>query len=145
MGKTQVNLENLAEYRKELARWRRAAVSSILLYGCNVARGLRGRGFIEKLHQLTGAKVAASATRTGNKKLGGNWELETATHPMRMALAFEPRVMASYRGVFAQGDLDATFGTGGIVITAIGAGSSGYGTVVQSDGKIVMGQLVLQW
>ncbi len=51
----------------------------ILLYGCNVATGPEGAEFLATVSGLTGANVAASATPTGPRSLGGDWILETAT------------------------------------------------------------------
>ena len=48
----------------------------ILLYGCDFARGARGKTAINTLAQLTGADIAASNDYTGNKALGGDWHLE---------------------------------------------------------------------
>lgn len=40
-----------------------------------MAAGDAGTELIEKLHALTGAEIAASANPTGNKALGGDWNL----------------------------------------------------------------------
>ncbi|RCJ15932.1 hypothetical protein A6S26_06460 [Nostoc sp. ATCC 43529] len=45
---------------------------NLLLYGCNVAAGDAGEEFLNKLHSLTGANIAASATKTGKDTLYGN-------------------------------------------------------------------------
>jgi hypothetical protein len=59
-----------------------------LLYGCNVAAGDSGAEFIEKLHQLTGANIAASARLTGNVALGGDWELEVIRGELEVDVPF---------------------------------------------------------
>ncbi|ELS05629.1 VCBS repeat-containing protein, partial [Xenococcus sp. PCC 7305] len=54
------------------------AKPKILLYGCNVAQGEKGKQFLNKLHQLTQAQIQASSTKIGNAELGGNWQLDIA-------------------------------------------------------------------
>jgi len=73
LGNSQLNLTNIHNYTQQLQHWQR---QNILLYGCNVAAGDAGEEFIHKLHQITNATISASATKTGNAALGGNWELE---------------------------------------------------------------------
>ncbi|MDB9436099.1 DUF4347 domain-containing protein, partial [Dolichospermum lemmermannii CS-548] len=73
LGNSQLNLTNIHNYTQQLQQWQR---QNILLYGCNVAAGDAGAEFIHKLHQITTATISASATKTGNAALGGNWELE---------------------------------------------------------------------
>jgi len=106
LGNCQLNLTNIYDYRQQLQNW--ANIHHILLYGCNVAAGDAGEEFVTKLHQLTGATVMASAKRTGNKALGGDWELEVVYPkicPLGIrespSLAFLPSAMAVYSDVLA--------------------------------------------
>ncbi len=48
----------------------------ILLFGCDLAHGSKGRDFVELLGRLTGRDIAASVDGTGHASLGGNWDLE---------------------------------------------------------------------
>jgi Ca2+-binding RTX toxin-like protein len=73
LGNGQLNLDNISKYADLLPHWQS---ENILLYGCNVAAGDAGEEFIRKLHEITNATISASATKTGNAALGGNWELE---------------------------------------------------------------------
>jgi hypothetical protein len=73
LGNSQLNLDNISQYADLLPHWQS---ENILLYGCNVAAGDAGEEFIRKLHEITNATISASATKTGNAALGGNWELE---------------------------------------------------------------------
>lgn len=50
---------------------------SLLLYGCDVAKGEAGRAFVQQMAKATGRAVAASDNLTGAAKLGGDWVLET--------------------------------------------------------------------
>ncbi|MGC9525525.1 MAG: DUF4347 domain-containing protein, partial [Limnospira sp.] len=97
LGNTQLNLDTLDEYADLLKRWR---CDRIFLYGCNVAAGDAGSEFIEKLHNLTGAEIAASATPTGNPALGGNWKLEITTGNFEVNLAIDQKAIAAYPHVF---------------------------------------------
>ena len=78
LGSTVLTTANLADYRTQLSQIG-ATVSEdgdILLYGCDVAAGVTGQSFIERLAFYTGADVAASTDYTGSAALGGDWELE---------------------------------------------------------------------
>ncbi|REJ39306.1 MAG: DUF4347 domain-containing protein, partial [Microcystis aeruginosa TA09] len=104
LGNCQLNLTNIYDYRQQLQNW--AKINRILLYGCQVAAGDAGEEFIEKLHQLTGATVMASATPTGSSRGGGDWELEVIVSPaeseqdLNISLAFNGETLATYQGVF---------------------------------------------
>jgi hypothetical protein len=98
LGNTQLSLETIDRYAWELQSW---SVRSLVLYGCSVAAGNAGTEFVEKLHQLTGASIAASTTPTGNSVLAGNWNLEVTVGNPQPDPAFTPSAMQSYRGVFA--------------------------------------------
>jgi Ca2+-binding RTX toxin-like protein len=122
-------------------QWRYALSekADILLYGCEVAAGEMGESFVQRLHQLTGTNISASANKTGNAALGGDWELEKTTGESAASLAFSPEAMAAYPGTFAtingtNGDdiLDGGYGAD----TLIG----GYGNdiyIVNNAGDIV--------
>ncbi|MDE5116588.1 MAG: DUF4347 domain-containing protein, partial [Trichodesmium sp. St2_bin2_1] len=69
------------------------------LYGCNVAAGDGGEEFIDKLHRLTGAEIAASKSLTGAAVKGGNWELEVRTGQQPPTSALQTEVMQTYSGV----------------------------------------------
>jgi hypothetical protein len=105
LGNCQLNLTNIYDYRQQLQSW--AKINRILLYGCQVAAGDAGEEFIEKLHQLTGATVMASATPTGSSKWGGDWDLEAivsrteSEQNLNISLAFDGETLATYEGVFA--------------------------------------------
>lgn len=96
LGNTHLSLDTFNNYATQLQEW---DVTNLLLYGCNVAAGDAGEEFIEKLHQLTRANIAASRTPTGNSALGGNWELEVVLGQEQPLLAFLPSVMAAYEGI----------------------------------------------
>lgn len=93
----------LTQYTSQIQSWRQALAqdADILLYGCNIAQGLKGEAFVQQLSQLTGADVAASNNLTGNAKLGGDWELEYYTGSIEAPGIFEPWAQAAYEHVLA--------------------------------------------
>ncbi|MDH6059449.1 DUF4347 domain-containing protein, partial [Chrysosporum bergii ANA360D] len=98
LGDTQLNLDTLHRYSQQLQQWH---ISNLLLYGCNVAAGAAGEEFIQRLSNLTGAKVAASKTLTGSAALNGDWNLEVTTGDMDLSLAFTSHAMFNYQGVLS--------------------------------------------
>jgi hypothetical protein len=76
LGNCQLNLTNIYDYRQQLQNW--AKINRILLYGCQVAARDGGTEFINKLSQITRAKIAASSRRVGNAALAGSWQLEVS-------------------------------------------------------------------
>jgi hypothetical protein len=109
LGNTRLGLDTLDEYSQQLQQWQKIFSASaksdnpwnLLIYGCNVGLGDAGAEFVEKLHQLTGANIAASRQRIGNAALGGNWELEVRTAQMEVNLAFTQTTRDAYPGVLA--------------------------------------------
>jgi Tol biopolymer transport system component len=105
LGNSCLSLKTLELYASLLERWflkekqRPGFAPSLLLYGCNVAATDIGTEFIAKLRQITGARIAASTTPTGNPALGGNWRLEVTTERMITTLAFPMTTQVAYSGV----------------------------------------------
>ncbi|MDI9640123.1 tandem-95 repeat protein [Geitlerinema splendidum] len=141
LGTSNLNNLTLLRYTSQLQHWfEQTAQSEMYLYGCNVAATAVGKAFISFLAELTGAKIAASCTLTGNSALGGNWKLEVTTEKMTSLPAFSVATLENYAGVLAAGDLDTTFGIGGKVITDIGTNSSdsGRSVTIDSSGRILV-------
>lgn len=123
LGNSQLSLSTLDHYAPTLQAW---SVPQLLFYGCNVAAGDAGAEFIEAVSALTGANVAASTTVTGHAELGGNWDLDVATHNTPLALAFGESVKEW------QGALNVTINpTGG----SLADGSDGLRIILTSDGS----------
>ncbi|MDZ7965362.1 MAG: DUF4347 domain-containing protein [Nostoc sp. DedSLP03] len=116
LGNTHLGIDTLDEYSQQLQQWQKIFSTSgkadnpinLLIYGCNVALGDAGEEFVEKLHQLTGANIAASRQRIGNAALGGNWELEVRTADMEVNLAFAETTREAYAGVLATFTVNST-------------------------------------
>ena len=107
LGNSQLSLDNLDKYQSHLETCFSQSPSPLvplsprlLLYGCNVAAGDAGSEFVTKLHQLTGAKIAASTTPIGNTAKGGNWQLDATNRLDKPQLAFPESLKQNYGGVF---------------------------------------------
>lgn len=139
LGTARLTLGSLAARAPDLARWGRSLREGgdILFYGCSVAQGRRGADLLDRIADLTHADVAASDDPTGAARCGGDWVLEEATGPLELA-PLSPRFAAGLPGLLAAGDLDPSFGTGGIGTVPIGPGDDQIqGVALQPDGKIV--------
>ncbi|MEG4594386.1 FG-GAP-like repeat-containing protein, partial [Microcoleus sp. F8_C2] len=55
--------------------------------------------FLQRLNELTGADIAASANLTGNAALGGNWELEVQTGLIETPIPFNANALTTYSGL----------------------------------------------
>lgn len=134
LGKTVVNLQTLEKYAPALKVWgERRHRLQLLLYGCSVAAGEVGKAFLSQLRELTKAAIAASERPTGSPEKGGDWNLEVRTGHIEAGLAFQPQVMAAYRGILpaTTGDDSLTGTAGADTISAL----AGNDTVSGGDGK----------
>ena len=107
LGNTQLSLDTLNKYQSQLKTWFSSSPSpqvpkspSLLIYSCNVAAGDAGEEFISKLHNITGAKIAASTTPIGNADLGGNWELDSQTSAIKTPTVFRKTTQQNYAEIF---------------------------------------------
>ena len=73
LGKSHLSLFSLNRYAPQLITW---SVPNIVLYGRNVATGDTGIEFIQRLHQVTGANIAAFTQKIENTTSCGNWQLD---------------------------------------------------------------------
>ena len=117
LGNSQLSLDTLNQYQLELQTWFSQSPSpsvpqspSLLIYGCNVAAGDAGEEFIAKLHHLTGAEIAASATHTGNAAQGGDWNLEVTTSNIPVSLPFQQSTLDNYSFVMGRPSPDKGYG-----------------------------------
>jgi Ca2+-binding RTX toxin-like protein len=131
LGSGVLNNGNLDDYAAQLAQIGRhlGEDADIMLYGCEVAQGKAGQTFIERLAQITGATVAASARLVGAADLGGDWLLEAQTgamHSSALELTY-PGVLAIVNGTTGNDTLTGTTGddtlTGGLGNDALDGGS----------------------
>jgi hypothetical protein len=95
LGKTSLDAGNISQYTYLLSEW---GVKEILLYACNVAAD---EEFIRRLHQLTGANIAASREKVGNIALGGTSQLEGQIGEVTAANKLLVEAIANYPGLLA--------------------------------------------
>jgi Domain of unknown function (DUF4347)/FG-GAP-like repeat/FG-GAP repeat len=98
LGQTTLNIGQLQAQSQLLQQW---DVAEISLYSCEVAQGDLGRDFVYQLSELTGATVAAAATKTGNRLLGGSWDLTVTTGAIVAPKLFDTSILESYSAVLA--------------------------------------------
>ncbi len=99
LGNSRLSLLTLDKYTLHLTSWffsRHSSPQSIYLYGCNVAAGNAGAKFLQQLHHLTDANIAASTTPVGSAAKGGNWELDWAIGQAKSSLVFQTIALAAY-------------------------------------------------
>lgn len=75
--------------------------------------------FLNRLQQLTGANIAASAGRIGNAVKGGSWQLEHQLGQLSTGLAFLPELRQAYPSVFPVSFDRSDFSTGGSYSTDV--------------------------
>jgi len=101
IGSTRLTLENLTQYSESLQTWSKVLSGrDLLLYGCQVAKGALGYLFLQQLHQLTEANLAASVERVGRVDSHHNWILETQVGQVKTQPIFSPQLQQSYAGHF---------------------------------------------
>jgi hypothetical protein len=100
LGGSWLGQDSISDYAESLSAWSDTlnAEADILIYGCNLAADDSGRQFINELASITEADVAASDDLTGNKLLGGDWDLEYRTGYVDNAVAFD---VQSWNGLLA--------------------------------------------
>ncbi|MBE9102917.1 tandem-95 repeat protein, partial [filamentous cyanobacterium LEGE 07170] len=106
LGSTQLSLDTLERYSWDLQSWFPAAshnteLPALFLYGCQVAAGDAGAEFVETLHRLTGAQIAASTTLIGHASQGGNWQLDYTVGQAQAKLPIAASALAAYPGILA--------------------------------------------
>jgi hypothetical protein len=103
LGNSLLSANSLNQYSSQIQQWGTSLANDadIQLYGCNIAYGDLGQGFVRGLSVLTGADVAASTDLTGNSSEGGDWILEYATGSIETAIPFTTSFMNSYKGILA--------------------------------------------
>ncbi|MEM8641309.1 MAG: DUF4347 domain-containing protein [Cyanobacteria bacterium P01_G01_bin.54] len=114
LGSSQLSLATLPAYRQSLLEW---GVAEIWIYGCNVAAQPE---FLQALHQLTGAALAASTETVGQ----GNWALTWQIGTGQSVSAFTPELEQTYTGTFPDAELNLIDldGSNGFVLNGIDIG-----------------------
>ncbi len=141
LGSDTLNNQDLAQFSQKIQDWKKSLTpnADILLYGCDVAQGENGLQFVQNLHQLTGADIAASDDQTGK---GGDWNLEVTLGEIGSPLVIAHHLQLTYQGVLGAGDLDTSFNSTGKVTTDIlSSDDGGNAMTIDSSGKILVAGL----
>ncbi|WAL60909.1 FG-GAP-like repeat-containing protein [Thermocoleostomius sinensis] len=67
---------------------------SLLLYGCQVGKGAVGAQFVQRLHHVTGANIAAASQVIG----AGNWTLDTQVGNVEASVPLSASMQQQYAG-----------------------------------------------
>ncbi|MEM8828382.1 MAG: DUF4347 domain-containing protein [Cyanobacteria bacterium P01_G01_bin.19] len=103
LGNTRLNLDTLRKNSRQLKLWSETLQQKdVLIYGCEVAQGKVGNSFLQHLHQLTKANIAASTLKVGNAAGRNNWDLTTYFGKVATPVIFSSNLQKSYRGNFAE-------------------------------------------
>jgi hypothetical protein len=103
LGNTWLSFDSLDGYAGEIAVWNSALRdrADLLVYGCDLAASEEGRALAEAIGELCNCDVAASIDDTGQKSLGGDWELEYHSGAIETELAFSADVQQSWMGLLS--------------------------------------------
>jgi hypothetical protein len=109
LGSSELNLDNIADYSAEIQTWFANSGDrvSLFVYGCQVASGEAGKSFVQKLHQLTGADIAAATQTVGSSNRGGVWQLDHTIGTINSEIVFNDEVIEAYSGTFMDEELIA--------------------------------------
>ncbi|TLX49745.1 hypothetical protein CWC31_14850 [Pseudoalteromonas ruthenica] len=77
------------------------ADADIHFYNCNLAKGKKGKEFVELFSVYTGADVAASDDLTGAASKQGDWQLEIVQGSIESTLPFSTAALQDFSGVLA--------------------------------------------
>ncbi|MEL7084770.1 MAG: DUF4347 domain-containing protein, partial [Cyanobacteria bacterium J06597_1] len=103
LGNSKLNLNSLDRYLQHLKSWRtKLDGADLFLYGCQVAAHGMGELFIQQLHRLTGANIAASTELVGNAPQGSNWTLDVHAGQVTSSVVFSEQLQQSYSGHFIE-------------------------------------------
>ncbi|ERT04640.1 hemolysin-type calcium-binding repeat family protein [Lyngbya aestuarii BL J] len=108
LGQINLTPKTLETYAPLLKQWHKflTADADILLYGCNVAKTPKGQELVHQFSQLTQTNIAASTHLTGNAELGGSWDLDYKTKPVKTPIVFNQKIQESYPFVLATFDVN---------------------------------------
>lgn len=104
LGSSRLSLDTLDYYAWQMHEWFAklppGSTGNILLYACRVAAGNIGAEFLDKLHHLTGANIAASAKLIGSSAMGGTWKLTECIGVPKFGCPFTKQARENYLDVF---------------------------------------------
>jgi Domain of unknown function (DUF4347)/RTX calcium-binding nonapeptide repeat (4 copies) len=114
LGNMTLSVEELAQRQHDLSIWSKALglEGDVLLYGCDVARGVEGIRFVNRLSHALTAGISASSDPTGSSVLGGDWAFEYSRN-VETETIFTGAVSNRFHALLAPGKIIAGDGSGG--------------------------------
>ena len=111
LGNSTLDTQTLSDqYATKISSWQSHLTpdASVLLYGCDIAKGDLGQQFVTDLSRDMGVSVAASIDYTGSALHAGNWTLEFQTGTIGAAITdiFSSQSLANYNYLLAQPIVD---------------------------------------
>ena len=103
LGATQLNKTTLQLRTADIIQWGEVFTeeADVQIYGCDLAIDPEGRELVDELARLTQTDVAASDDLTGQKLLGGDWELEYHTGEIESQIAFSEAAQQNWQATLA--------------------------------------------
>ncbi|HUP79999.1 MAG TPA: DUF4347 domain-containing protein, partial [Pirellula sp.] len=103
LGGSWLSSSNVQDHLNDMKQWGMAlsADGDILIYGCDVAKGIVGQSLLETIAAATHADIAASTDKTGDLSRGGNWTFEMQLGKIETLNAFSIDLQESYSGLLA--------------------------------------------
>ncbi len=109
LGSTVLDQDHFNQRISEIEKWSESFTDNadLLLYGCDLASTSEGKALVNAFSEYTGSDVAASDDLTGNKILGGDWDLEYKIGEIETDIAFADNLQENWQGVLADQATDA--------------------------------------
>ncbi|MCU0525936.1 MAG: tandem-95 repeat protein [Elainella sp. Prado103] len=103
LGTKIIDRSQLIAATQQVQQWftRTPEAAEIHLYACQTAAGTSGIDFLQTLHQISGAKIAAATGKVGDPAQGGSWTLDYRIGNPTGELPIDPVVLANYSGLLA--------------------------------------------
>ncbi|MDA7904658.1 DUF4347 domain-containing protein, partial [bacterium] len=103
LGSQELTVSNVDQYSEQWSAIGEALAETgdLLFYGCSVAEGTEGAGFIASVAEATGADVAASVDSTGSDRLGGDWEFESVYGSLEVGVVVDTLTRTDYAFILA--------------------------------------------
>ena len=103
LGEQRVDIDAVERLEQQIHGWSASLTpeADILLYGCATGAGESGERFVRRLAELSQADVAASIDATGDRRRGGDWELERTVGTIQSELALSNTSRDRYQGLLS--------------------------------------------
>lgn len=102
-GSTWIDVGSLASQQSDFEQWRNVLSpnADLLFYGCDLSSSESGRSILGSIALWADADVAGSDDATGQKSLGGDWDLEYAIGDIDSEIIVSGELQSEWRGLMA--------------------------------------------